>query len=259
MTLTLIYLLTHQSQSICNFIYISEYPYQLDVCHYNTPTYSYGYYCTYSYNGTTYSDQQVLELYFPSPDCPGGVDSEDAIVTNQYVCADEDCHCDGTPADCTISTERYYDFNPIFIDESTNNPGCNASNWREFQYAWKDVCISKINVDSFGWTCSEEYGTNRVLYDDQSCSTQASIVGTPSPTLDNPCYIYSCDGDIDLPSWDYGYTGTEESDGTVGIVIGVVIAVIVCCLCIVAIWCCIQRKQKKEVTFDHNTTSGQTW
>ena len=256
--LALLCLLTQKSQSICNFIYLESFAYQLDTCNYNSYAgYSYGYYCTLSYNGTSYSDQKVVELYFPVADCEGGLESEDAILEGIYDCED-DCHCDGTPDDCTISTERYYDFDSSLIDSSTNNPGCNGSYWNEYKYAWKNICLARGDVGSFSWSCSTEYGTQRVSYEDQSCSTDSVLVGTPSPTIDNPCYFYACSEELEIPTWDERYTEKEGSGGLVFIVIGVIVAVVICCICIAAIWCFIQRKQKKEVTFDHGNTSGGT-
>mmetsp|Transcript_30191 Transcript_30191/g.26653 ORF Transcript_30191/g.26653 Transcript_30191/m.26653 type:complete len:271 (+) Transcript_30191:85-897(+) len=253
--LSLFYLLFHSSQSICNFIYIEEAPYQLEECIYTGPGFSYGYYCTQSFNGTSYDEMQVLELYFPYSDtCADGLVSyvtEEAYVINQYVCSEFDCHCDGNPDDCTISTKRAYQFNEVFIDSDTGNPGCNTSYWIEEKFAWDNICLARGDIGSIGFTCDSTYGVDRIQYEDQSCTTEKDAAGTPSPTYqENPCKIYTCDGTLSLPSWITGEE--EEKDNTLFIVIGAVAAVIICCGCIAAIWCCIQRKQKKEVYFDNN-------
>ena len=252
-------ILISKTISVCNYIYLDEIPYPLETCIWNSPTYSFGIYCSDTLpNGTSLNEEMVIELYFPSPDCPNGFSNDDAKIYDIYPC-DDDCVCSGITQDCTISTKRTYDWNFIFVDYDTGNPGCNESWYVDEKFAWKsdndNICLGRGILGSYEFICNDTYskgGVTRKWYDQTDCT---DLIAEAQPDI-TACEFWSCDGDLILPEWKLDDEKNKGNNNTIIYIIIAIILVLCCCGFIIAYFICIKRKQKKEVYFEND--QGQT-
>eukprot|EP01083_Nonionella_stella_P004447 12858_1 len=223
----------------CNFFYdsLGQAPIPLDVCYWRGPSKSYGFYCTESWNGTTYDQTMVVHLQFDDADCPDGLEGGNGYFYEEdliYNCDDlgDFCHCDGNPSLCTIAT-------------STN---CNESYPIEEDYVF-DVCISDT-LEHTQWGCDENKGVWGMGYEDEGCSGDKL---TPAPTP-SPLGI---SGDPFCWQTDCGYPDAGKEGADTGIIILVVILCICGCLCcVVGIWYVMKKRKKDDQYFDNNNTDN---